>query len=96
MIRCGWCGHPTAPDHCGHCQRDPAVPWVQRGVIPPTVEEHDAGRPALDEDAIRSRYGAARAALIAEGRAPTLEGIAERLDRSPRTVRQWRQRFSLE
>jgi uncharacterized protein YjcR len=32
---------------------------------------------------------------MAAGREPTIEAIAERLDRSPRTVRAWKQRFDL-
>lgn len=94
-IACGWCGHPTTPAACLYCGRDPSLPWVQRGQAPPVVPEHAEGRPALDERDVRRRYEEARDALVAEGREPTVEAIAERLDRSPRTVREWRQKFAL-
>lgn len=94
MIECGWCGVPTStPDRCQSCRHeDPAKPWVQRGQEPPSVTS-TPGRPALDEHAIRARYAEARAAL---GVAATVEAIAERLDRSPRTVREWRKRYGLQ
>ena len=94
-IACGWCGHPTVRGCCLYCGRDPALPWAQRGVEPPEVIEHESGRPALDERDIRRRYEEACDALVAEGRKPTVEAIAERLDRSPRTVREWRAKFGL-
>jgi hypothetical protein len=59
------------------------------------VGEHETGRPSLDEQEIRRRYAEARAALVAANRPITIETLAERLDRSPRTVREWRQRFGL-
>ncbi len=62
----------------------------------PPVVSSDAGRPALDPAAIRDQYGAARAAIVASGQTPTVDAIAERVDRSPRTVREWRSRFGLE
>lgn len=95
MIRCGWCDQPTEPGRCGACHHeDAARPWVQRGQDPPPVVT-DAGRPALDEGDIRHRYVEAKAHVIASGRIPTVEAIAERLDRSPRTVRAWRSRYAL-
>lgn len=94
-IVCGWCGHPTPDPRCAYCGRDPRLPWRQRGAEPPSEAEHEPGRPTLDEADIRRRYDEARKALIAEGREPTVEAIAERLDRSPRTVREWRARFGL-
>lgn len=94
MILCGWCGHPTEADKCRSCGRDPRLPWVQRGQEPATVQS-EAGHPALDEADIRQRYSDAVAGLKAEGRTPTVEAIAERLDRSPRTVREYRRKFGL-
>ena len=96
-VVCGWCRHPTPRERCDYCGRDPAAPWAQRGQTVPTVgHEPESGRPALDARTIRLRYDAARQALIAEGEEPTVEMIAERLDRSPRTVRGWRERFGLQ
>ena len=102
-IVCGWCGRPTIaarfgkPANCEHCRRDPRRPWEQRAQRPPEVADDRAagGRPALSAGAITRLYADARAAIAAEGREPTVEAIAERLERSPRTVRQWRQRFGL-
>jgi transposase len=56
--------------------------------------DHDAGqgRPSLDAREIRAAYDEAVAAL---GHDATIDSIAERLDRSPRTVRAWKQRFGL-
>jgi hypothetical protein len=92
-IVCGWCHHPTPAGVCDYCGRNPAMPWLQRGMAIPAAD-HDtgSGRPALDARAIRLAYDAARAAL---GPDATIEAIAERLDRSPRTVRAWKQRFAL-
>lgn len=96
MIRCGWCNHPTPAEarcvHCGHVE--PARPWTQRGEAPPTVQP-EAGRPPLDADDIRRRYAEAREDLERSGRPVTVEAIAEALDRSPRTVREWRKRYAL-
>lgn len=92
-VQCGWCGHVAEPPRCGYCGHDPETPWVQRGETAPRVAE---GRPSLDADAIRRLYHEARAAVIDAGRPPTVEAIAEQLDRSPRTVRDWRKRFGLE
>ena len=41
MIACGWCGEPTTSlERCSHCRHeDPAKPWVQRGLEPPTHAE---------------------------------------------------------
>jgi uncharacterized protein YjcR len=44
---------------------------------------------------MRARYDAARHELVNAGREPTVDAIAERLDRSPRTVRAWKSRFDL-
>jgi hypothetical protein len=95
-VVCGWCHHPTPPECCDYCGRKPAVPWFQRGQAVP-VADHDAGagRPALDAREIRLAYDEAKAQLAASGRETTVEAIAELLDRSPRTVRAWRQRFAL-
>lgn len=96
MIRCGWCGDPTANRlRCDACGRDPELPYAQRGTAP-VEERHGDGRPALDASAIRQSYQAARAALASRGREATVEAIAEELDRSPRTVRDWRRRFGLD
>jgi len=95
VIRCGWCGEATEPVTCGACGHDdPAKPWLQRAQEPPQIAV-DSGRPSLDEPVIRHRYAEAKAQLVADGRVPTVEAIAERLDRSPRTVRLWRARYSL-
>lgn len=94
-IPCGWCGHVTSQDAtCPDCGRDPVTAWMQRGQTPPVLHE-DEGRPPLSASDIRTRYATARAAVVARGRTPTVESIAEELDRSPRTVRDWRKRFSL-
>jgi hypothetical protein len=71
------------------------LPWTQRGLDPP-IARADSGRPQLDEAVIRSLYQAARTALTAAGRPVTVDALAEELDRSPRTVRDWKQRFGLE
>jgi hypothetical protein len=94
-VRCGWCGKVT-PDGgaCLTCRRDPHHAWHQRGTTAPVIPD-DEGRPPLSSDDVRSRYTAAKAALVARGRTPTVEAIAEELDRSPRTVRDWRKRFGL-
>ncbi len=93
-IICGWCARTTAAGRCTSCGRDAALPWAQRGVEPPTVSD-EAGRPTLDEATVRAQYAAARDAVINAGHEPTVEAIAERLERSPRTVRDWRRRFDL-
>lgn len=89
MILCGWCGQATVPARCMVCGRDPRTPWLQRAQEPPTVDE---GRPALDPAEVRRLYAEAKAAL---GPAATVEALAERLGRSPRTIRDWRRRFGL-
>lgn len=95
-IVCGWCAHATPAGCCDYCGRDPALPWRQRGTVPPAAD-HDPehGRPPLEPREIRRRYDEARAALVAAGHEPTVERLAEALDRSPRTVREWRKRFGL-
>lgn len=94
-IPCGWCSRPTPLGECINCGRDPMLPWTHRGIEPRELEQHDAGRPALDERRIRQQYDEARSAIAAEGHEPTIDAIAERLDRSPRTIRDWRKRFAL-
>lgn len=86
MIECGWCGQPSAPDRCGHCHRDPAVPWRQRGLEPVPLRTDAVGRPALDPDELRHRFAVARKDL---GEHATVDALAERLDVSPKTVRRW-------
>lgn len=95
MIRCGWCGHATEDGPCVSCGRPAALPWVQRAQTPPVIPAPGSGRPVLAEDETRRRYEDAVAALRAEHRVVTLEALAERLDRSPRQVREWRRRFGL-
>lgn len=96
MIRCGWCGVVTGTEPCDACGRDPMLPYRQRGIVPTAIAHHDAGRPMLDARTIRSQYGAARQVLLAAGRSPTIEAIAEELGRTPRTIRDWRVRFGLD
>ncbi len=90
MILCGWCGRATPPECCSSCGRDPAVPHVQRGLVPPLADAHE-GRPSLAPAEASRRLAAARDALINAGRAVTVETLAEQLDVSPRTVRRWRE-----
>ncbi len=92
-IVCGWCGKVAEPPVCASCGRDPEAHWFHVGQQAPRVAE---GRPTLDSDEVRRLYDDARAAVVATGKPPTVEAIAEQLDRSPRTVRDWRKRFSLE
>ena len=94
-IACGWCGHPTLPGRCGYCGRDPELPYRQRGREAPVVSDHVEGRPPLSERDIRERYDAARRDLRSRGVEATVEALAEALDRSPRTVREWKSRFGL-
>jgi hypothetical protein len=95
-VVCGWCHRPTPPERCDYCGHPPALPWLQRGLAVPAAD-HDAGagRPALDGHEIRLAYDAARESLTMAGHEATVEAIAEKLDRSPRTVRAWKQRFAL-
>lgn len=95
MIPCGWCGTPTADSRCAECGRDPRLAWQQRGVEPP-VRSKDEGRPELDATAIRHRYRDAKKVIEDRGQQATVDALAEELDRSPRTVRDWRKRFALE
>jgi hypothetical protein len=81
VIVCGWCGQPSEPDRCGNCHRDPALPWVQRGVDPPEAQDPNSRRVAK-----------AVSELEADGYRATSERVAERLDVSPRTVRRWQQK----
>ena len=95
-VICGWCSHATPPERCDYCGRNPVVPWLQRGTSAPAADhDPEQGRPALEPREIRARYDAARAELAASGRVATIDAIAERLDRSPRTVRDWKKRFDL-
>lgn len=95
-VICGWCHHPSPPGACETCGRPAALPWLQRGLAVPAADrDSGSGRPALDGREVRHVYDAARAELVAEGREPTIEAIAARIDRSPRTVRAWKQRFGL-
>lgn len=95
-IVCGWCAHATPPDACDRCGRDPALPWLQRGQWPPRADgSHAPGRPPADPRDIRRRYDEARAYLEAHGRTPTVDAVAEQLDVSPRTVREWRKKYGL-
>lgn len=96
LIECGWCGHSARPPACDYCGRDPAQPWEHRDLQPPTIAEPAAGRPTLEAAEVRRLYGEARARVLQTGRAPTVDNIAASLDRSPRTVREWRSRFDLE
>lgn len=95
MIVCGWCGHDADPARCARCGHDPALPYLQRGQPVPGTGGHETGRPALDESDIRRRYAEARADLSDSGLVVTIDALAERLDRSPRTVREWRKRYGL-
>ncbi len=94
-VRCGWCGRPTTPTACLWCHRDPALPYLQRGRPVRVIDAHAEGRPPLDERDIRLRWQAALRELRSRGQEPTVEAMAEALDRSPRTVRQWRAKFGL-
>mgnify|MGYP001321498511 CR=1 FL=1 len=81
MIVCGWCGHPTDPaTACGHCGRDPGLPYEQRGTRPP--------------DARRAMIAKAEAMLRASGERVTDEAIGEALGRDGRTIRRWRQQMA--
>jgi hypothetical protein len=95
-IVCGWCNGATVNGGtCDQCGRDPRLPWTQRGRPPQELPDTPAGRPTLDAASIREVYTSARSALIAAGREPTVEAIAERVNRDPRTVRDWKRRFGL-
>lgn len=95
-IVCGWCGAPTPPGECDRCGKEPSVPWVQRGQQPPRADgEHAAGRPPTDPRDIRRRYDEARGEVMAQGRTPTVEAIAEQLDVAERTVRDWKKKYGL-
>jgi hypothetical protein len=87
VIRCGWCGNPTAnPERCTSCgHEDPPRPWVQRGEEPPTVRTDATGRPVLEAKAIRRRLAEARAVLPNATQAQ----LAEHLDISVRTLGRW-------
>lgn len=80
MIVCGWCHKETEPGLCAVCGRDAALPWVQRGMEPPSVIPGARNRKRLDD---------AAAELRADGFQATAERLADRLDVSVRTVRRW-------
>jgi ribosome-binding protein aMBF1 (putative translation factor) len=86
---CGWCARLTSSaDRCSACgHEDPARPWRQRGMEPPTWQAQDAGRPTLDVGDVRRRLADGRRQL--GDRPATVEALAEALDVSPRTVRRW-------
>jgi len=95
-VVCGWCHHPTPPGVCDYCGRAAAVPWIQRGMAVPAAD-HDGGqgRPSLDARDTRALYDSAVTAILASGHEASIDAIAEKLDRSPRTVRAWKARFGL-
>jgi hypothetical protein len=78
VIECGWCGQPTKPGRCGNCQRDPALPWLQRGTEPPAFGATEVHRRRLAQ------------AYRELGRDASVERLAEFLDVDARTVRRWR------
>jgi len=83
MIVCGWCGHPTDPvGDCGHCSRDPRLPYEQRGIRPP--------------DARKAMIARAEAMLRASGERVTDEAVGEALGRDARTIRRWRQQMAID
>lgn len=92
-IQCGWCGQPASRTACGHCGRDPVLPWAQRAQEPPEIRTDAAGRPVLDDRTIRRRLAEARIAIEEAGGTVTVEALAEHLDVAPRTVRRWRDRL---
>ena len=72
------------------------MPWIQRGMAVPAAD-HDGGqgRPSLDARDTRALYDSAVTAILASGHEASIDAIAEKLDRSPRTVRAWKARFGL-
>lgn len=86
-IVCGWCGDPT-PDigRCTGCGRDCRIAHAQRGVEPPEATAGTDQRRLLDE---------ARDAIEERGGRVTVESLADELDRSPRTIRRWKQELGL-
>jgi hypothetical protein len=74
---------------CGWCRHPTPPERCDYCGHPPALPWLQRGMavPAADNDA--------GAELAASGHEPTVEAIAEKLDRSPRTVRAWRQRFAL-
>lgn len=94
-IVCGWCGGPAIDgDPCPDCGRDPRLAWTHRGLEPPAVASA-SGRPTLGAAEARQLYEAAKSAVEERGATATVDAIAEELDRSPRTVRRWRDTFGL-
>lgn len=84
MIVCGWCGHPTKPETCETCGRDPVVPWEQRGLAAPKFDP--AAERAKEQAA---RLTAARRALIEAGAKITNAALAEAIGVDEKTVRRW-------
>ena len=91
VIECGWCGATTAPGRCGHCGRDPALPWIQRAQEPPTAraDQETGGRPTLDASQIRQRLRIARKELDPD---VTNAALAEHLGISERTLGRWQKK----
>ena len=78
MIACGWCGQSTTPGpRCAQCGRDPALPYVQRGLEPTPADKYARERRLLAE------------AERDLGHDATAERLAERLGVDARTVRRW-------
>lgn len=83
MIACGWCGQPTEPGPaCSSCGRDPALPYLQRGLEPPGPDLHARERRLLAD---------ATADLTERGIKPTAQALADRIGQSERTIRRWQQ-----
>lgn len=93
MIVCGWCNSATEPGLCSSCGRNPALPWTQRGDLPPGAKTgHRPGRPALDDRQVKQRI---RIAIKDLGGSPTMAQLAEKLDVSETTARKWRKTAGL-
>jgi len=88
---CGWCGAMTSIEQCSSCQRDPALPYLQRATKPPLVRTDARGRPGLTVHEVRRRLATAAAQLAEEHRSATVDALATQLDVSPKTIRRWRQ-----
>jgi hypothetical protein len=87
VIVCGWCDNSTEPGRCSYCGRDPALPWLQRGLeVPGGTEGREAGRPRIDAGRVRHRLRLARKEL---GEHATNAQLAEHLQISERTLHRW-------